>query len=187
MNEYLHNLAIEILKLQPEQSKVKFAKLIYFVHKELVRNELVDTKDLSFIRMPLGPVPEGFMDLQNLKDVQVSVVSTALLYNSQVYRYVGSNETSLSKPIKSIVESTLNKLSRMSTADLVDLSHNEDSWKKFNNGDKYFINDKDLDTSIPSTISRPQAEIKLQEKLIDGMMSDIVGSSTSLEYPQDES
>src|SRR3989344_4400740 len=99
MNGYLYNLAIEILKLHPGQSKVKFAKLIYFLHKELIRSSLVNSNDLLFVRMPLGPVPVDFMNLQNQEGIDVSMQATTLLYNSQIYNYSGSNMPELSDSI----------------------------------------------------------------------------------------
>lgn len=187
MNSYLYNLAIEILKLYPGQSKVKFAKLIYFVHKELVRSSLVSTNDLSFVRMPLGPVPVDFMNLQNQEGIIVSEQATSLLYNSQVYNYSGSDKAELSDSIVTLAKTTLRPLILMSTSDIVELSHQEDSWKKLANGDRFEISVDDLKTEIPKNVkSSKENNSSLQEKLVSGMLSDIVASSTSLEYPEDE-
>lgn len=187
MENYLYNLAVEILKLYPGQSKVKFAKLIYFVHKEMVRSGQVKTNELSFVRMPLGPVPVGFMELGNRDGIEVSELKTSLLYNSQVYNYSGSEKPELSDAIISLAKNTLKHLTPMSTSDIVELSHQEDSWKKLTNGDKFEISEKDLETVIPENIkSSEENDSSLQEKLVSGMLSDIVASSTSLEYPEDE-
>lgn len=187
MNRYLYNLSIEILKLYPGQSKVKFAKLIYFLHKELVRSGLVNTKALSFVRMPLGPVPVDFMDLQNQEGIIVSEQTTSLLYNSQVYNYSGSYNPDLSDSIISMTKGTIMSLIQMSTSDLVELSHQEDSWKKYSNGDVFEISDCDMETFIPKILKlSKENDSSLQEKLVSGMLSDIVASSTSLEYPEDE-
>lgn len=187
MDNYLYALAIEILKLYPSQSKVKFAKLIYFVHKELVRSQLVSSNELSFVRMPLGPVPVGFMDLENQKGIQVSNIPTPLMYNSQVYNFDGSYESKFSDPAKNNILSTLKSLSRLSTTDIVDLAHKEYSWVNRPNGNEYIIEDRDLETKIPKNFkSRKEGDLSLQQKLVSGMLSDIVASSTSLEYPEDE-
>jgi len=187
MNKYLYNLAIEILRLHPGQSKVKFAKLIYFVHKELIRSRLVASTELSFVRMPLGPIPVGFMDLQSQEGILVSEIPTQLLYNSQVYEYGGSKDSELSPSKKGVISSVLKHLVLMSTTDIVDLSHKEDSWSKLGNGIEFTITNEDLKTTLPQIVkSKIEDERGLQEKLVDGMLSDIVASSTSLEYPEDE-
>ncbi len=187
MNGYLYNLAIEILKLHPGQSKVKFAKLIYFLHKELIRSSLVNSNDLLFVRMPLGPVPVDFMNLQNQEGIDVSMQATTLLYNSQIYNYSGSNMPELSDSIISLAKNTLVPLMKMSTSDIVELSHQEDSWKKLVNGTEFEISDRDLETTIPKNVkSSEEDDSSLQEKLVSGMLSDIVASSTALEYPEDE-
>lgn len=187
MKNYLYDLAVEILGISPGQSKVKFAKLIYFVHKELVRSSLVETSELSFIRMPLGPVPVGFMDLENQAGIKTSLVPTPLMYNTHVYDYIGANRSKFSESMEQVISSTLKSLDRMSTTDIVDLSHKEASWTKFENGKKFMIDGEDLKTILPKSVkSKTENDINLQEKLVDGMMSDIVDSSTSLEYPEDE-
>lgn len=187
MNSYLYNLAIEILKLYPGQSKVKFAKLIYFVHKELIRSELVGSSELSFVRMPLGPVPVGFMNLQDQDGIEISELPTPLLYNSQVYNYSGSDKPELSDSIVTLAKTTLRPLILMSTSDIVELSHQEYSWKKLSNGIEFNISERDMETEIPKNVkSSKENNSSLQEKLVSGMLSDIVASSTSLEYPEDE-
>jgi uncharacterized protein YwgA len=187
MNRYLYNLAIEILLLYPGQSKVKFAKLIYFLHKEIVRFGLVKTEELSFVRMPLGPVPVGFMTLQHQVGIEVSELPTPLLYNSQVYNYFGPVSSELSDSIITLAKTTFKPLMLMSTSSIVELSHQDDSWKKLNNGDEFKISEEDLKTEIPKDIkSGKENNSSLQEMLVSGMLSDIVASSTSLEYPEDE-
>ncbi len=187
MNKYLYNLAIEILKLYPGQSKVKFAKLIYFAHKELVRSELSRTSDLAFVRMPLGPVPVGFMHLQDQKGIDVSELQTQLSYNSQVYNYSGVLESDLSDAVVYSVKTTLKPLVLMSTSNIVELSHQEDSWKKLKNGEEFNVSGADLETKTPKNVKASQEnDSSLQEMLVSGMLSDIVASSTSLEYPEDE-
>ncbi len=187
MNNYLQSLSIEILRLYPSQSKVKFAKLIYFVHKELVRSELVKTSELAFIRMPLGPVPDGFMELEKLDGIKIKNVVTQLMYNSQVYEYNGSKITPFSEIVRSKISTTLKPLSIMSTTSIVDLAHKEYSWMNNQNSVRYFINDQDLTTVLPvNTSYSNDNETDLQERLVDGMISDIVDSSTALEYPEDD-
>lgn len=187
MNRYLFNLAIEILKLYPSQSKVKFAKLIYFLHKEIVRFGLIKTDKLSFVRMPLGPVPVGFVNLQDQEGIEVTELPTPLLYNCQVYDYSGSVNPELSDSMITLAKTTLKPLMLMSTSDIVELSHQEDSWKKLSNGIEFEISEKDLETEIPKNVkSSKENNSSLQEKLVSGMLSDIVASSTALEYPEDE-
>src|ERR1044072_9186741 len=88
MNESCLNLlAKEILQIVPEGlSKVRFAKILYFVHKGLVQKNINTNADIKFIRMPLGPVPVGFKELINDEDINVVEMSTtALIYDNQVY------------------------------------------------------------------------------------------------------
>ena len=187
MNNYLRKLAIEVLKNSPDGlSKVKFAKIIYFVHKGLVNCKLSSTNDLEFIRMPLGPVPVGFMGLSEDSAFSVSkVTNVGLVYNSQIYTVKEDQQTSGDDEFSGAVKKLFDQLNKMTTSDLVEKSHQEPSWKEFVNGTKYFISSSDLAIPLPKSSGalRGDDNQRLQEKLVEGMIDDIVSGSTSLEYP----
>lgn len=189
MKDYLKCLAIEILKnCQGGLTKVKFAKIIYFVHKGLVSEGLATTDDLRFIRMPLGPVPVGFMGLSKDPSFKVSQVTNAgLVYNSEQYDLNQSFSCVTDSKFSSIVKKLSNQLNNLTTSELVGKSHNEPSWINNINGAEYFVNADDLAVPLPTnskTISDTEDDQKLQEKLVEGMLDDIVSGSTSLEYPE---
>jgi uncharacterized phage-associated protein len=187
MNNYLRKLAIEVLKNSPEGlSKVKFAKIIYFVHKGLVNYKLSSINDLEFIRMPLGPVPVGFMGLSEDSAFNVSkVTNVGLVYNSQIYKIREDQQSSGDNEFSDAVKKLFGQLNKMTTSDLVEKSHQEPSWKEFANGKKYFISNADLAIPLPKSSGalRGDDNQRLQEKLVEGMLDDIVSGSTSLEYP----
>ncbi len=86
MEKYLLSIAKQVLSSQAEGlSKVRFAKTLYFVHKTLVQKNLSNVKDLGFIRMPLGPVPIGFMELADSPEIKTSDIPTPLIYNQLQY------------------------------------------------------------------------------------------------------
>lgn len=188
MNNYLRKLAIEVLKNCPEGlSKVKFAKIIYFIHKGLVNSKISSVKDLEFIRMPLGPVPVGFMGLSDDSAFSVSkITNVGLVYNSQVYKVKEDQSTSSDDQFSDAVKKLFAQLNKMTTSDLVEKSHQEPSWKEFVNGTKYFISNADLAVPLPKSSGelRGDDDQRLQEKLVEGMIDDIVSGSTSLEYPE---
>jgi len=188
MNKYLHNLAIEVLKNSPDGlSKVKFAKIIYFIHKGLVNCKLSAVEDLKFIRMPLGPVPVGFMDLSEDSAFNVSkIMNTGLVYNSQIYTIKENQQSSNDDNFSATVKKLFGQLNKLTTSDLVEKSHQEPSWIENINGAIYFISDADLAKPLPKntemTVGGDENQ-RLQEKLVEGMLDDIVSGSTSLEYP----
>ena len=184
---YLNNLAKEILKNVPEGiSKVKFAKILYFVHKSLVLENLSEINDLKFIRMPLGPVPVGFKDLYNDKDITIEKTSGSLSYNMQIYKIVHANSY-LGSQQQQVITSSVKSLITFPTSELVEVSHQEPSWIKFANGSEYFISKEDLDLALPTqkkdTLSTEIDNQRLQARLVEGMLDDIVLESTALEYP----
>lgn len=189
MNQYLKKLAIEILKnCQDGLTKVKFAKIIYFVHKGLICQNLSDTNDLKFIRMPLGPVPIGFMELSKDPDFKVThQINMGPVYNSEVYQLNNSSSFFCEDNFADVIKKLSHQLNRLTTSKLVDKSHSEPSWINNINGTEYFISDDDLSLSLPvysKTMTNKEDTQKLQEKLVEGMLDDIVSGSTSLEYPQ---
>lgn len=189
MNKYLKELATEILKnCQDGLTKVKFAKIIYFVHKGLVCQNLSNTNDLKFIRMPLGPVPIGFMELSKDADFKVThQTNIGPVYNSEVYKLSNSSLIFCEDKFTNVIKKLSHQLNRLTTSNLVDKSHSEPSWINNINGTEYFIGDDDLNLSLPvysKTMTNKEDSQKLQEKLVEGMLDDIVSGSTSLEYPQ---
>lgn len=190
MNTYLRKLAIEVLKNSPEGlSKVKFAKIIYFIYKGLVNSKLSSVKDLEFIRMPLGPVPVGFMGLSDDPAFSVSKISNlGPVYNSQIYTIKENQPSSDDDNFSVTVKKLFGQLNKLTTSDLVKKSHQEPSWIENVNGTMYFINDADLAKPLPKnaemTVGGDENQ-RLQEKLVEGMIDDIVSGSTSLEYPDE--
>lgn len=191
MKNYLKCLAIEILKNCKEGlTKVKFAKIIYFVHKGLVSDGLAKPDDLKFIRMPLGPVPVGFMGLSKDPSFMVTKVNNAgLVYNSEIYNLNQSASCSTDAKFSGAVETLCNQLDRLTTSELVEKSHHEPSWIKNVNGEEYFVSNDDLAIPLPTntkSLDTVEDNQKLQEKLVEGMLDDIVSGSTSLEYPESD-
>ena len=190
----LSRLAIAILRLEKKSiSKVRFAKTIYFVHKELIRLGKATSSDIYYIRMPLGPVPDGFMKLELSNPViQVVKVFTGLAYNTSQYSlrkkfFKRPGDTSLDDDIKKILE----KLEPFTTSELVELSHLDESWKHNVNGVTYSIAAEDLKYELPfrkrlSSLSSEADDQLLQASLVKGMIQDIVSESTDLEHPTDD-
>ena len=190
MKNYLKSIAFEVLKnCQDGLTKVKFAKIIYFVHKGLVSNKLSSAEDLKFIRMPLGPVPVGFMGLSKDPCFDVSkMTNVGLVYNSEVYKLKDDSGCSSDAKFSGMVKKLCDQLNKLSTSELVEKSHNEPSWINNINGAEYFVSNEDLAVHLPTDSESPspsesEDNQKLQEKLVEGMLDDIVSGSTSLEYP----
>jgi len=183
----LINVSKQILNAEPGLSKVCFAKIIYFVHKGLVKKELVGLEDLRFIRMPLGPVPVGFMEItQSQTGIRIEeAASGGLVYNAQ--KYFSDEDSNLPDNIKVAVSEMAKVLARFSTSTLVERSHRDPSWIERSNGEEYSITVADLANPVPS---RTKAELEpdidnqnLQGLLLSGMVNDIAEESTKLEYP----
>lgn len=187
-NEYLLQLAKQILSVKNSLSKVYFAKLIYFVHKGLVQKGLSKKEDLKFIRMPLGPVPVGFRDIKKDSGIQIKEEDTGLIYNKQIYCLSTENDKDIKDERYDTVKIIVNNLSQLSTSELVEYSHNEPSWQKHENSDEYYLGNNDLKRPLPQKgrhVANPKLDNqKLQALLLSGMMDEIVEDSTSLEYPQ---
>ncbi len=182
------DLARNILALgKVPLTKVRFAKTIYFVHKELIRNNLANKSDIQYIRMPLGPVPEGFMQLteanpeitcQKVRNPQLAY--EAVEYSTQS-EYRGAEEA------KTVILGTLKTLRKFNTSNLVDTSHQDPSWQLHKNGDVYFIGEDDMarDLSILERMKNSGNENnRMQASLVNGMIDDIVAESTALEFPE---
>lgn len=187
MNKILNLLSKQILLVKSEGiTKVRYAKMIYLIFKGLVQGNILSSNELKFIRMPLGPVPDGFMDLYLDKDIILSEAQTGLSYNKQIYSLKNTNI----EPVSYFAEITkiINKIDILSTSSLVEYTHSEPSWKTYPNGATYYIEDKDLARSLPHDGSKspndPERDNQLlQAYLIDGMIKEIVDESTALEYP----
>lgn len=189
MSTYLYTIAKDILLHEKNGiSKVRFAKTLYFIHKELVRENKITSEELSFIRMPLGPVPYGFMDLHLRKHIRTYISNNETLsYNTQIYAIKDSKEVNPSDFYQT-VERVLKELNSFPTSQLVELSHADPSWIQKRNGEQYEVTIEDLKVSLPkintTKLSTEIDEQRLQASLVSGMIDDIVEESTNLEYPQ---
>lgn len=188
----LHTIAKLILTIEPTGlSKVRFAKTIYFVHKELIRKNLVPANDLEYIRMPLGPVPNGFMTLsKDFPDIRSSIVPSQLSYNAVEFTIDKPRRlwTGKKNPLYQTIESILADLRSVSTSLLVESSHMDESWRTHKNGDLYYIQESDLKNILPvrgDTKRLDSDDQLLQASLVKGMIDDIVKESTDLEYPDE--
>ncbi|OGJ39254.1 MAG: hypothetical protein A3A82_00430 [Candidatus Pacebacteria bacterium RIFCSPLOWO2_01_FULL_47_12] len=186
---FLNTLAKEILALLPRSiSKVKFAKVIYFCFKDLVVTNYQDTNKIAFIRMPLGPVPDGFMDLEVDKEIIITQESVGLTYDRQNYALAPNTIINLpeySQRLKTFVS----ELDNLATSTLVTISHKEPSWLSLPNGQSYYISLEDLKLPLPqqhrntTNLSDQLDQQLLQARLINGMKLEIVQDNTALEYP----
>lgn len=187
MDRYLHILAKEILKIVPDGlSKVRFAKVLYFTHKGLVQNNLVAPGDMEFIRMPLGPVPVGFRELAEDRDIRVTEVQTnPLVFDKQLYTLTRSG-IYFSEVKQREIDRIVGKLIKLTTNQLVEIAHQEPSWIGHKNGDEYILEEADLALPLPIGVTHEvDLELEnqhLQAKLVEGMLDEIVEESTSLEY-----
>jgi hypothetical protein len=184
--EYLNQLCRRVLSETPEGiSKVRFAKVLYFTHKSLVQQDLSSVEQMEFIRMPLGPVPVGFMDLSDTRITVEETHKPELSYDKQVYKL--SIELKLNDSIQHSLRTSLKVLTNFQTSDLVEISHEEPSWKSHHNGQQYYLNVEDLKISFPtlgaSQLTSDMDRQRLQAHLVEGMLDEIVADSTSLEYP----
>lgn len=196
----LHELASAILFLNQQPiSRVRFSRTIYFVHKELIRKKLMRAEDIPYVRLPLGPVPEGFTALA-LGNTNISVRpihSPGLSYEAEEFIFTADQalqgEPDHQEAIRRAISKTLIALSTHPTSELVAASHDL-SWRTHANGERYFLTSADLKNTFPFTpillrirLKRPvNNEIGLlQATLLRGMLNDIVRESTDLEYPDD--
>lgn len=183
----LKQLAINILlRSKSSLPKVRFAKVIYFVFKYTVNHDDNSSRDLEFVRMPLGPVPVGFMELINDDDFVVEETTTGLMYNRQSY-YLSNKNSHLIQNYSFDMDKLISKIEHFRTNELVELSHQDSSWKSHSNGQEYFINDEDIKLLLPRksklSVSSEVDDQLVQARLVAGMESDAIIDSTLLEYP----
>lgn len=184
----LKQLAINILlRSETSLSKVRFAKVIYFVFKYAVASDNNAPSDLRFARMPLGPVPVGFMELNSDPEFKIEETSTGLMYNRQNY-YLTDKSSHVSDNFNFNLDDLITKIEHFSTSELVELSHQDSSWINHRNGEEYFINPDDLKKLLPrksKPISSSEIDDQLvQARLVVGMEDDAVADSTFIEYPE---
>ena len=184
----MEKLARNILSLEEghQLSKVRFAKTIYFVHKELIRNGLMARDSFQYIRMPLGPVPHGFMKLTFLcPEIALEKEKTGLAYATEKFTTAASFDGNEEE--RRVIKGTLDTLRKYQTSSLVDTSHRDPSWIEHKNSAQYYISENDMknDLSILEQFSTSvnDENDKMQASLVRGMMNDIVIESTRLEYP----
>lgn len=183
---FLNELVLNILAVSPNGiSKVKLAKIFYLTHKWLVKCNLANSNDWAYIRMPLGPVPVDFKSLVHNELIKINIEATLLSYNTEVYSLISQ----IPDGIRNFgADKVVNKLNKFSTSALVEYTHKEPSWMKYENGKEYLISDEDLRRQMPSSVVAIDAledNQHLQSHLIEGMIEDIVDVSTALEYPKD--
>jgi len=166
-------------------SKVRLAKMIYFTHKELCRKRLLVSTDIRYIRMPLGPVPQGYGELVYDPAIQVREEKTrsTLAYNSRVF-YLKEGAVVDADDFGLAVKEVFAKLNTFLTSALVEKSHKDFSWKNHRNGETFCVSNKDLEAAF-SRLKKPKVSDsqKLQSLLLEGMLEDVVEESTNLEYP----
>ena len=184
-DSYLIDLAKRILSTVPDGlTKVRFAKILYFTNKYLVQNGFVEQTKLGFIRMPLGPVPVGFKTMTDPEISVEEVPMSTLSYDKQVYSLVSAR--AYSDDFQAMIKKALESLLNLSTNQLVEFSHHEPSWLNHVNGAEYFLEEADLQIDLPNAHGEGIGGLdsqKLQAKLVEGMLDDIVADSTALEYP----
>ena len=179
-------------------NRIRFAKTIYFVHKELIRKGMMQPEDISYIRSPLGPVPEGFLTLALAPSILLRKTATPLLsFDAEEYlinpEYPETSPPLISQSrLQPLIKRVLDLLNAHSTTALVEASH-DPSWLSHPNGVHYLISTTDLKNMFPFPQIRIKIRIKrkkpssqagaLQANLLRGMLKDIVQESTDLEYP----
>lgn len=178
----LQKLAINILAINSEPiSKVRFAKTIYFVHKELIRTGLANSNDIEYIRMPLGPVPNGFFEIQFFCPEITSEKQLNSDFSYPTENYSTTTPFNGSESFRRSIAHILSVLKKFPTSNLVDASHQDPSWINNPNGKTFFISESDLKNSL--TILK-NSSYTIQASLIRGMAADMVAESTSLEFPE---
>lgn len=151
----LHELASLILAIEHRPvRRVRFAKAIYFAHKALVNQKLMLISDITYIRLPLGPVPDGFLtlalDYPNLISEKTDVIGH-LSYESEFFSVHPNPDTFIAEfdpKITAIVRQILTLLDAFLTPELV--KHSQDpSWLTHFNGEHYELTPLDLKNTFP--------------------------------------
>lgn len=192
----LQQLAELVLQLnEVPLTRIRLTKAIYFVHKELIRKKLMQHKDITYIRLPLGPAPDGLPDIiLNHPEIIIQDMPANLLYENKTYNLNKPETTNNTRAeIINTIQKTLKLLQGYRTPELVRASQ-DPSWTTHTNGDKYHITTADLKNQFPNSGIRLKIHIKtptneigaLQATLLRGMLADIVKESTDLEYPDAE-
>ncbi len=176
-------------------TRIRLTKAIYFVHKELIRKKLMQPADITYIRLPLGPAPDGLPEIiLNHPEIIIQDMPANPLYENKTYSLNKPETTSNTRAeIINAVQKTLKLLQGYRTPELVRASQ-DPSWATHSNGDKYHITTADLKNQFPNSGIRLKIHIKtptneigaLQATLLRGMLADIVKESTDLEYPDAE-
>ena len=203
----LYQLSRAILSLSPGPiTKIRFARLIYFTHKELIRKGLMQITDIAYIRSPLGPVPEGLQKLAHTyDDIALQKSDSTLSYAAEEFVMKNSidEETNFLeqyRDVLKIIDRTLQELKQHRTLELIEASH-DPSWHANFNGTRYYLTTADLKNTFPFAKIRLRIRIKpepqagttasksdlgrIQANLLRGMLNDIVKESTDLEYPDE--
>lgn len=173
-------------------TRIRLTKAIYFVHKELVRKKLMTPQDITYVRLPLGPAPDGLPKLiLDHPEIIIQDIPSNLLYENKTYTL--NQTTTEAKPeIISNTQKILNLLKNYRTTELVHASQ-DPSWTVRKNGEKYHLTASDLKNTFPNPQLHFKIHIKtthnnetgsLQATLLRGMIADIVKESTDLEYPE---
>lgn len=190
-------------------SKVRLARLIYFVHKDLIRKKLLTPHDILYIRSPLGPIPDGYTTLAMESEDIIAQRNTSSSLSYATEDYTVSEQTLEAeatlleqyREMLGVIEKTLKILRPYTTPELIRISHNEPSWLAHHNGEIYQISTQDLKITFPEQKplhlkinliplnDKPKTEANkigaMQAHLLRGMIADIVKESTDLEYPND--
>ena len=197
----LYHISSAILSLSPTPiSKIRFTRVVYFVHKELVRKGFMQLDDISYLRSPLGPVPDGLPQLaHNYAEIMLQKSSTEQLSYADEEFFLQPNDSSKDetafleqyRDVLKVIDQTLRALALRRTPELIEASH-DPSWQANRNGSVYTITKTDLKNTFPfaktlkirfHTKINPNEIGQIQANLLKGMLNDIVRESTDLEYP----
>lgn len=152
----LHELASLILAIENHPvRRVLFAKAIYFTHKTLVNQKLMLISDITYIRLPLGPVPNGFLTLAlsypQLISEKTDVIGH-LSYESSEFSLAHPDPeaiiASFDPKITTVVRQVLALLDTFPLPEIV--KHSQDpSWLAHFNGELYELTPLDLKNTFP--------------------------------------
>lgn len=174
-------------------TRIRLAKTIYFVHKELTRKKLMQSQDIAYIRLPLGPTPDGLSNIiaNHPEIITRNITNTNLLYENTTFTSNQTQSTDYPPEIANTTKKTIKLLQNYPTPHLVRASQ-DPSWFAHKNGESYHFTQTDLKNPFPNNPlgikihikTTPKNEIgALQATLLRGMLTDIVKESTDLEYP----